>query len=267
MLPNFLLIGANKAGTSALHQLLDGHPQIFMSPVKEPSYFALDGPPAVGGPDGNFVEHMVWDREAYERLFEGVVDEVVVGESSTIYFASETAPERIHAEVPDAKLLVVLRDPSDRARSAHDMYVANGFEDLGLVDAVEAELAGSVWRKYVRLSRYADSLERYRALFGDQLKVVIYRDFRQRPRETVSEIFEWLGVDPDVPVDVDRQVNVWKVPRSRLKRLVGRIPGLRRAAGRGADPEVRRHLIEILEDDIERVEDLLDQDLAHWREV
>lgn len=264
MLPNFLLVGANKAGTSALHRFLDTHPDIYMSSVKEPTYFALDGPPAGQTPDGSFTTDMVWERSAYERLFDDVAGEQVVGEASTAYLASARAARRIREEIPEAKVLAVLRNPVDRARSAHTMYVANGFESLALLPAVRAELDGCSWRKYVRLGMYADSVALYRDLFGERFRVELYDDFVSDTGAAVRATYEWLDVDADFVVDTSKKHNVWSKPGGRAGRAARRILGRTRDE-RQIRPRVRREIAEVFEDDIRRLEALLDRDLSAWR--
>src|SRR3954453_3663754 len=120
-LPQFLLIGAPKAGTTALHVALAAHPDVFMSSPKEPKYFLTDDgrrPVARGGPgDAQTVRQQVWRREDYERLFDAAPAGAQRGESTTLYLQDRAAHRRIAAALPDARLVAVLRDPVDRAHS------------------------------------------------------------------------------------------------------------------------------------------------------
>src|SRR5687768_10072425 len=124
MLPNFLLVGANKGGSTSMNRYLQSHPEIFMSSMKEPQYFHyMDSEP----PE-NPIWRVVTTREAYEALFDAVQGEKVVGEASTVYLCSKLAPGRVHEAIPHAKVLAILRDPSDRAFSAHAMWVRRGLD-------------------------------------------------------------------------------------------------------------------------------------------
>src|SRR3954447_2114624 len=120
-LPDFLLIGAPKAGTTALHVALSEHPQIFMSSPKEPKYFLSDDgvrPVARGGPgDAQTIRKQLWQRADYEALFEAARADALRGESTTLYLGNPAAHRRIHALLPQARLVAVLRDPVDRAHS------------------------------------------------------------------------------------------------------------------------------------------------------
>src|SRR5580765_3646808 len=118
-LPNFLIIGAGKSGTTALYEYLKQHPQVYMSPVKEPRFFAFEGESVnFGGPWGERLnpEVMAFNSIAsYSALFEDVEDETAIGEASPIYLWAAKAAARIHRRVPDARLIAILRDPVERA--------------------------------------------------------------------------------------------------------------------------------------------------------
>lgn len=120
-LPNFLIIGAAKAGTTSLYHYLAQHPQIYMSPIKEPNFFALEercvdfrGP----GDHLYIKQFSVTELERYRSLFQGVTHEQAVGEASPLYLYSPVAPARSHRYVPEMKLIAILRHPVDRAYSA-----------------------------------------------------------------------------------------------------------------------------------------------------
>src|SRR5580704_17949873 len=120
-LPNFFIIGAARSGTTALYEYLRQHPQIYMSPIKEPNYFAFYGQGIhYRGPrDQELVRSSyVPSLKAYEAQFSGVAKEIAVGEASPWYLYLPEAPERIRRKVPDAKLAAILRNPVDRAFSA-----------------------------------------------------------------------------------------------------------------------------------------------------
>src|SRR5262245_6815872 len=138
-LPNFFVVGADKSGTTSPHLYLAQHPQIYMSPVKEPCYFASEiRPESISAPlqhhlrvqtkslsallgDGKPVPPMGWlasDWDDYLRLFQSVDGQRAIGESSAAYLWSESAPDNIAARVPDAKIVVILRNPAERAYSA-----------------------------------------------------------------------------------------------------------------------------------------------------
>src|SRR6516162_4218345 len=117
-LPDFLVIGAPKAGTTALHVALASHPQLYLSRVKEPKYFLTDdAPPSSGGGPGDArtFRAQIWRRAEYESLFDQAPAGALRGESTTLYLRDPAAHARIQRTIPDAKLIAVLRDPIDRA--------------------------------------------------------------------------------------------------------------------------------------------------------
>ena len=118
-LPDFFVAGVPKAGTTALHSALARHPALFMSTVKEPKFFLTDGPPpAEGGPgDAKTYREHIWRRTDYEALFDGAPAGALKGESTPFYLYNRQALGRIRAVVPAAKLIIVLRDPVERAHS------------------------------------------------------------------------------------------------------------------------------------------------------
>src|SRR3954451_9892545 len=107
-LPDFLVIGAPKAGTTALHAALAHHPDLFMSPVKEPKFFLTDGPPPTkGGPgDAETYREHVWRRSDYEALFACAPPGALCGESTPFYLYDRDAQRRIRQTIPSAKLIV-----------------------------------------------------------------------------------------------------------------------------------------------------------------
>ena len=140
-LPDFFIFGAPKAGTTALHAALAEHPQLFMSPVKEPKFYLCDGPPPDhGGPgDAHSYREWIWRPEEYERLFDAAPPGTLRGESTPFYLSDLAAHRRVHRAVPDARLVVVLRDPVDRAYSNWAHLWADGLETIGDFVAACAE--------------------------------------------------------------------------------------------------------------------------------
>ena len=132
-MPDFLVIGAPKAGTTALHAALARHPGLYMSAVKEPKFFLTDGPPpAKGGPGDalTYREH-VWRRPDYEALFDPAPPGTLRGESTPLYLYDRAAVRRIRETLPAARLIVVLRDPVERAHSNWTHLWSAGLEPVG----------------------------------------------------------------------------------------------------------------------------------------
>jgi hypothetical protein len=198
-LPDFLILGAQKAGTTALFSYLRKHPQVTGPAWKEVSYF-----------DRYYARGARWYRGQFP-----VARGKIVGEASPSYLLHPLAPERVRAVVPDARLIALLRDPVDRAYSHYQHEVALGREPLSFEDALAAEeerLAGEVermtaepayfsdaWWNYTYFARglYAEQLERWYAVFPrERLLVVPTEDLAERPDETYARIVEFVGARP-----------------------------------------------------------------------
>src|SRR5262249_35644081 len=136
----------------------------------------------------------------YLRLFDGVRDELAIGEASTAYLVYPTVPGHVKAKVPDARLIAVLRNPADRAYSASNMRVSEGREARSFADALAPEIDPSVggkgsW-KYLLPGYYGRHLDRWLEAFPrEQLQVHLYEDLSERTRAVVQDVFEFVGVD------------------------------------------------------------------------
>src|SRR4051812_10132551 len=202
-LPNFIIIGAAKAGTTSLYHYLRQHPDVFMSAVKEPRYYWQEGVA-----EGRLE---IFGREAYERLFSDVTSQRAVGEATTHYLNSPTAAERIAADLPDVKLIVSLRNPADRAYSSYLGRLQGGEERRGVDEAMQP---GSY---YVESSRYYASLSRYFERFDrSRIKVLLFDDLVASPRAVMRDVYEFLGVDSTFEVDVAISHNRAAIPRSAI---------------------------------------------------
>jgi hypothetical protein len=205
-LPDFLIIGAPKAGSTALHTALTRHPHLYGAKVKEPKFFLCDGQPpdAVGqrGPgDAHSAQEWIWRRADYERLFSDAPAGALRFESTPFYLWDRASHARIAETIPSAKLIAVLRDPVDRAFSNWTHLWADGLEPCpDFVLACEAEpwrvAAGwaPFWR-YLELGRYGEQLEHlFRYFPREQVHVVRYRRLVDHPAEALDDICAFLGV-------------------------------------------------------------------------
>lgn len=227
-LPDFLVIGAPKAGTTALHSALSRHPGLFMSPVKEPKFFLTDGPPpARGGGPGDvqtYREH-VWRREDYEALFAAAPAGSLCGESTPFYLYDHAAQRRIRALIPQARLIVILRDPVERAHSNWTHLWSAGLEPIGdfvRACAAEDERAAAGWAAfwhYTRLGRYGEQLDHLFTVFPrDQVLILRYRALVDVPEAALDDICGFLGVPQGIIAEVPRE-NVTAHPGSSISHL------------------------------------------------
>lgn len=206
-LPDFLVIGAPKAGSTAVHEALVRHPQLFLSTPKEPKYFMTgDERPRRAqhrGPgDAHSAREWVWRREQYERLFDAAPPGTLRGESTPFYLWDRSAHLRIREAVPRAKLIAVIRDPVDRAYSNWTHLWCDGLEtEPDFVRACRKEPARAVagyapfWR-YLELGRYGEQLEHLFQVFPrEQVHVLRYKELVDEPARSIDAICEFLGVE------------------------------------------------------------------------
>jgi hypothetical protein len=300
-LPDFFVIGAPKAGTTALHAALAGHPQLYLSPVKEPKYFLCDNrpPPRQGGPgDAHSAREWVWDRQRYEALFDAAPAGAKRGESTPFYLADLDSHRRMHDAVPHARLIVVLRDPVDRAYSNWAHLWADGLETVDDFVAACAEEPGrreAGWApfwQYLETGLYGRQLLHLFTLFPrDQVHIIRYLELVETPAETLDGVCQFLGVEEGVVTDVPaRNVGgyvaptryarvlravfrggatvgqhfppqVWRKASLPLQWLIQRTPRHR--------PELqvreRAQLVDYFAEDIDIVEEITGWDLRAWR--
>jgi hypothetical protein len=224
-MPDFFIAGVPKAGTTALHVALARHPALYMSAVKEPKFFLTDGPPsAQGGPgDAKTSREHIWRRADYEALFDSAPAGVLRGESTPFYLYNRDAQRRIRARIPDAKLIVVLRDPVERAHSNWTHLWSAGLEPIGDVVqacAEEDRRIAAGWAEfwhYTSLGRYGEQLEHLFGLFPrEQVLLLRYRALIDDPARALDRVCAFLCVPQGVLTGMSRE-NVTAHPDRTLR--------------------------------------------------
>ena len=292
-MPDFIIVGAPKCGTTAMYDYLRQHPDVFMPFIKEPLFFGSDLTSRYGG----------MTDEEYRALFRPAPEGALKGEASAWYLYSACAAQEIHDAIPEARIVVMLRNPIDVMHAQHSQLLFNRQEDIrDFGEALAAEPERAAGRRlppgpirpenlmYRRMVAFSDQLERYLAVFGREgVHVIIFDDFRDDTAAVYRRLLEFLGADPEVEVDLsprneNKQVRaawlqqlIWNPPvlRPLIPRL-RRYPMVHRARqallrlnssrqGREAmDPRLRARLAGELRPEVERLSDMLDRDLLHW---
>lgn len=300
-MPNFLMIGGAKAGTSSLYAYLRQHPQIYLSEVRECDFFAFEGQqhPSFFGPGDQIAyRRYITAIDRYQSLFARAGDRTAIGESSDLYLDDPGAARRIRHYLPDAKLIVVLRNPADRAYSQYKHLVRDGREPLPTFEqalAAEPERVANGWHPIWHLQArgfYAAQLEAYSDLFPrEQISIHLYEDFQHDPQSVLRRLFEFLGVDPSFRADTSLRYNVSGTPRSELlhaflarplavkdlikpllpatwrHRIRGRLMNRNIVPDRSRmSPHTRKALTELYREDVLRLQSLIGRDLRSWLE-
>ena len=272
-LPNFLIIGAGRSGTTSLYYYLRQHPDIFMSPIKETDYYTDAGQV--------IDDRAIRSRSEYEQLFAGVNGERAIGEATPRYLNAVNGIDRIREDLPGVRLIATLRQPADRGYSSYLGRFANSRETRS------AEAVLQPGNQMFETGRYHPQLRRYFAVFPrEQFKVILFDDLIARTQETVRGLYRFLGVDPEFAVDTRIRHNASVSPRFvRLTRhfnVVAKVAAdvaphwlrgkgfatsLRRPLLRKPDPIptlLRRRLTDQYRDDIICTGELVGRDLSHW---
>ena len=300
-LPDVIVIGAPKAGSTALHAALATHPQLHLSRVKEPKFFLCDErpPPRQHGPgDAHSRQEWVWRRDRYEALFDDAPAGTLRGESTPLYLQDPAAHQRLARFVPDARLIAGIRDPVDRAYSNWAHLGSDGLEpeaDFLAACAAEEDRLARGWAPfwgYKRLGRYGEQLEHLFSVFPrDQVHVLRYRELVDRPTETLDTICTFLDIESgrvgavgaenvstfvaDTPVNqalrsairVGASAGAWLPPQVWRTASVPLLWALKRTPANRPEltEEQRTALISEVVDDIDRLEDLLGQSFDDWK--
>ena len=309
-LPNLFLVGAAKAGTTSVHALLDAHPDVFMSPIKETNFFSQhDLQPELyskiyrktldhniqafrdGHTDFLHIADIHSPKE-YKSLFRGANSEAIVGECSNSYLFCPSAAPSIAEHNPDAKILIILRQPVERAWSHYLMNIKIGHHVLpSFLEEVKQDTAAhpSGWgitANYFTLGLYAAQVARFYKHFPeDQIKVLLFNDFRDQTAHVLNDLWAFLEIPPVHLNAKNFERNVSGVPRlprlnrilrtSKIVRQLHRIsPAKLRQLGeyllvnRMAVPKLskadRIALLKMYKSDIRELESIIQRPLDYW---
>lgn len=298
MLPNLFIVGAPRCGTTFLWHCLRQHPRVFMSPIKEPLYFAAHPNTVWRGPGD--CQPLV-SREKYLALFADARPAMhrFAGDASTLYLSAPDAPERVRNMSPDAKIVCVLRNPIGRAWSHFVQHRSQARETCGrFVDAVAMENRrlhdgwAPFWG-YTELSKYSAQIERWRACFSaSQFGVFLFDDLAADATAFVCQVLKFLDLEPLPGGPVSKMArNEAHLPRSLLLAqavsdadnrffVVGRalVPRHwrtylrwllqtmnRRSPSTELTSAERLELAHLFDGDVRHIERLLHRDLEAWR--
>jgi hypothetical protein len=288
--PNFAIVGAQKAGTTAFWKMLSQHPEIFLPTLKEPMYWTVKD-----WPEGlSYIIPAVKDADIYASLFQMGEGFRAIGEASTMYLPCPWVAERLHKNLPSLKIICILRDPTERAFSHYLKHVRDGQRLLtNLTEEiwyVENRLFGSKrWEfGYVPVGLYYKQITRYLEYFPrEQIKIYLYEELCDNPAEIIRDVCLFLGIDTEFKVNTNIRTNVapsvpkrgllprFLHPKSRLaRRIECSLPSklqsrfTRFTKNLTEKPklpdDLRKALKERFSDDVTQLAKLLNRDLTSW---
>ena len=296
MLPNFLVVGAGRSGTTSLHHYLLQHREVYLPGVKSPSYFYCHGLPQQEDHVHGRVtrDYFIPDTAAYEALFDGVQEESAIGEVSPAYLASMQAIQHIADKIPSVKTVIILRNPVERF---YARYVARHRDGLELLETVEALLVEERKQPFIKdeaVGTYLSAgfcshfIEAYMERFSrEQMHLTFFDDLEANAPEYMRKLFEFLEVCPDFEPDLSKRENVSGGSiRNPFLRVIWTKSAMARVAIRPYVPKGLRDLLfrritrnivseplhsgtrleleGIYRSEIEKLQTLTGRDLAHW---
>lgn len=292
ILPNFLILGTAKAGTTALHTYLQQHPQIYLTPNKETNFFAFEGIDIdfQGIGDEALKEFSITDLETYQQQFSGVTNESAIGEACPLYLYHPSAPQKISDYIPDCRLIIILRNPVDRAYANFLHLIRDDREPFTNFDqalAAEKRRITSNWEwfwHYKQVGYYSEQIQRYYDLFNpDQIAIYLYEDLQESPTNLFQNIFNFLEVNSDFVPDLNLRPNKSGMPKNKLLHQLLRKPNPLKTILKPLFPasvrqkiqhrnlakpqmsiETREKLTNLFREDILICQDLIQRDLSGW---
>jgi hypothetical protein len=236
--PNFVVIGAAKCGTTSLYAWLRQHPEIFLPEQKELHFFAAPWlrENSSGPGDARVLQDLAPSWDAYLEHYRDADGAKAIGDVSPSYFAWPGAAEAIRERLADPRIILLLRDPVQKAFSQYTHLLRDGRETLSFWDGLQAEPErtakgfGALWR-YRAAASYLGPTRHYLDVFRpERMKVILFEDLVRDPPGQLASLFEFLSVDPKAPIDVREVRNRSGAPRSPGLASVINNPTLRRVA-------------------------------------
>ncbi|MGB5596332.1 MAG: sulfotransferase [Crocosphaera sp.] len=291
-LPNFLIVGFQKCGTTSVYNYLNQHPQVYMSAVKETNFLEQDWE-KLAATGHQFKPKQIRTFEQYSQLFEGVTNEIAIGEASPNYlFKYQSSAEQIKRYVPNAKLIAILRNPVDRAISDYLMHVREAQSSTSLKEQIQHKAHKSF---IILKGYYYQPIKYYLEQFSrEQLSILLYDDLCKDAEKFVQEIYKIIGVDSNFQPNTSRKAQVAELPKNQaVNNLLRRKNPIRSLTATLLKPllseknrqairsrliamnskskaeiesfdEEKELLLKLYRDDILQLQDLIDQDLSSW---
>ena len=283
---DFFIVGAPKAGTTSLYHYLNEHSEIEMSSQKEPDFFSDQ---SLQKQKLYYDKNRIDTLEKYNSLFERE-DVILRGDSSVSYLFYQDVPHKIIAYNPDAKIIIMLRNPIDRAFSHYLMdyslgLISESFETI-IQKQSKHKNANLFYQQYIQVSEYTKQIKRYLEVFSkDNIHFIDYEDFKNDTSDVVNSVFLFLGVNDDFQPYLKKKYNTYTAPKNSLIRYVYSFVAFRkmvanilsknltktirnllfRSDKKPQLPELTRNFLKKhFESDVRELSELLNKDFTKW---
>lgn len=311
-LPNFFIVGSAKSGTTSIYNYLKQHPDIFMSPIKETHHFSTDIDSSKFRPDyaanlninidswldgdqkKEIFHAFVKDWDKYLKLFKNSENQKAIGEVTNSYLYSKEAAKNIQSKFPEGKIIMILRNPVERAFSHFLMDLKSGLETGSFLEAFKKDMAKSnkgwgISNVYYEIGMYYEQVKRYLTVFPqEQIKIILYDDYRNDAKKTLKEICNFLNIDSNFEFEFSKEHNKAMIPKSGAVALMMRQKGLKAFAKKifpkswknifskifftnknlpKLSVDDRKYLIELYKEDIQKLAQLINRDLTSWVKI
>ncbi len=287
--PNFFIIGVRKGATTSLHEYLKEIDGIFMPEKDEPSFFFADE----FRPSG-FKMAKTISKEQYLNYYKGVTTEKFIGDGSAIYYSDPKNPELIKKNIPNAKIIFIIRNPINRTYSDYlhtFMHIAVKESFHEALQKINNQKGEKNYPLFIKDSFYFDTIKRYFETFGRKnVKIIIFEEFIKNEKETVEEVLDFLGIKANTNNVHFKKYNVTHSPRGGVSKFILKSPKLRNFAGKFI-PESKKHkvvnslllkwdsekpkmddidrdfLYKIFKEDVRKIEELLDKKVSWFDDI
>lgn len=211
--PNFYIVGVPKSGTTSLFYYLHTHPEVFVPKIKEPHFFSV---PEVRQTYYNTT--IVDNLKDYLKLYKNTKKEIAIGDFSTSYFHNSKSAERIKKFNSKAKIVILLRDPVDRAISHYLMDKNFGYSKVPLVDILKfKEQYPQQYHEYIDLGFYSEGIENYYNSFGQsKVLILLSEELFKDPSKTMVKLLNFIGVNHDFNINFEEKHNQNREPIFRF---------------------------------------------------
>ena len=280
---NLFIVGTPKSGTTSLHHYLNEFPEILMSIRKEPDFFS----------DREIQEQGLYygtsrinTLSKYNSLFSSWIDEPIIGEASVSYLFYPSVPERIKLYNENSKIIIMLRNPIERAFSHYLMDYRLGLTSNSFEEEFDKKETLN-FQQYFLLGNYFHQVKRYLNIFGkENIHIIWYSDFKENTANELNKVISFLGLNTDFKLDFNKIHNSFSMPKNNFIRKIYSIVWLRKTLSfllpanfliyiktvlfnKGNKPRLSDRIRELLRKyylpDIERLEELLSVNLSQWK--